>query len=79
MAKAPCVCVCHAPNLAAVPSDSGHRRCVSAAGSRKRQPGLATRQCRASSRVTSHMKSSTLIGRSSPGRRRLFYPPSRIS
>eukprot|EP00966_Prymnesium_polylepis_P120407 2782239-Prymnesium_polylepis.1 len=43
--------------------------CRRAAGSRKeRQPGLTTGQCRASSRVASHMESATLIGRSTPGR-----------
>ena len=49
---------------------------VVGAGSRKeRQPGLATGQCRASSRVTSHMESATLIGGSTPGREPTYYGP----
>ena len=79
-----CHLMCHAPNLGAVPSQracshlkGGFR--VSArvgAGSRKeRQPGLATGQCRASSRVTSHMESATLIGGSTPGREPTYYGP----
>eukprot|EP00966_Prymnesium_polylepis_P221846 5132407-Prymnesium_polylepis.1 len=43
--------------------------CVGAGSRKKRQPGLAAGQCRASSWVTSHMESATLIGGSTPAAR----------
>eukprot|EP00966_Prymnesium_polylepis_P020326 468240-Prymnesium_polylepis.1 len=51
------------------------QRCVGAGSRKEWQPGLATGQCRASSRVTSHMESATLIGRSTPGREPTYYGP----
>ena len=63
------------PTNARCPPQQTRPPCVGAGSRKERQPGLATGQCRASSRVTSHMESATLIGGSTPGREPTYYGP----